>query len=323
MKSTHSRLLPIRSGWRLCLRRAASGRIVVAKSAASETGTVPSGVLPTPTEGGKAPTGADAGVPAKPSMTAEPGESPGRSAAGFDLAVEFEGTFLRKKPSEIEKPHLTCLTRPPRPPKSPPGGLCNVGSPAWKRIFFGWCPGQDQSGPDTLPVHRRRSTPDPAPRPLNGRSEPKSPTPESCQLWSGHPNGQGTWGLWYLSKAHKALSSNGIRGLGSRSHNVRSIHLHNGHKRRRCWVRATTYAAFSFSLLDTATCGGKFRGLCAVDLATVAGGRRDPGRGLPRKMRIRLESVSQLLSNCGSARAASRESFSPRESAEPVATAAS
>lgn len=58
--------------------------------AASETGTVPSGVPTPPTEGGKAPTG-----PA-PSMTAEPGVSPGRSAASIR-------TDIRNAKAEIKR----------------------------------------------------------------------------------------------------------------------------------------------------------------------------------------------------------------------------
>lgn len=63
--------------------------------AASETGTVPSGVSK-PTEGGKAPTGQE------PSMTAEPGESPGRSAAAIRTDIRNAKAEI-KRLTEIQK----------------------------------------------------------------------------------------------------------------------------------------------------------------------------------------------------------------------------
>lgn len=63
--------------------------------AASETGTVPSGVSK-PTEGGKAPTGQE------PSMTAELGESPGRSAAAIRTDIRNAKAEI-KRLTEIQK----------------------------------------------------------------------------------------------------------------------------------------------------------------------------------------------------------------------------
>lgn len=118
----------------MCLRRTVTGSNVVVKSAAPETGTIPSGVTAS-TEGGKAPTAAGVATPLA-GMMAEPGASPGRSAVGFDLAVEFEGSFLRKNPSEIETPHLTCLTRTPRRQSAPLGVFVTSAAQPGKEFFL-------------------------------------------------------------------------------------------------------------------------------------------------------------------------------------------
>lgn len=120
----------------MCLRRTATGSIVVAESAASGTGTIPSGA-PSVTEAGeKPPVRPMAGVPAKPEVMAESGESPGRSAAGFQIVAKSEAPGP-KNPSEIDAWPAMCLTAPRATPKAP-RGLDSTAHPAReKNALFG------------------------------------------------------------------------------------------------------------------------------------------------------------------------------------------
>ena len=68
--------------------------------------------------------------------------------------------------------------------------------------------------------------------------------------------------------------------------------------------------------------GRFFGGGCLGDFAGSIAGRREPGKGLPRRMRMRLHIASYALSSAASAIASSRASFSQGESSEPAANAA-
>jgi len=68
-------------------------------------------------------------------MTAEPGEIPGRSAAGFEIVEEFEDASVTKKPIGKRSLAYSVCDRARGHPKSPPGASTALAARPGKRML--------------------------------------------------------------------------------------------------------------------------------------------------------------------------------------------